>query len=345
MSQTQFIKDVARYALENDQDNLHRALAELINYFRTHNKMPLAMQLQALLRESVKFQSSPLVKVGSPHYIARQEEKETNDLIIQKFRSEYKLDQLVCNEAVRRNLEMFITEHRLISVLQEYDLPVSNKLILHGPSGCGKTLAAYVLAGELKKVMIVVNLGAIVSSRLGETSKNLAKIFRQAANESSVILIDEFDSVGKLRDSTQDHGEMKRVVNTLLQLFDYLPSDNVLVAATNHIEMIDDALLRRFDLQIELQKPDEEHIKEIIGKTLQGNKFSLEGPHVLSSITKLCEGLSYYEIQKTLITALKQSLLQERENGDKPKISTKLWKDLITIAKRQNAAVRKKRTR
>ncbi|WP_400260912.1 AAA family ATPase [Sphingobacterium sp. SG20118] len=98
------------------------------------------------------------------------------------------------------------------------------------------------------KMIIVVHLSAIVSSKLGETSKNLAKIFRKAAQEDCIIFIDEFDSLGKVRDYSQDHGEMKRVVKTILQLFDYLPQSSMVIAATNQKEMLDEALLRRFDL-------------------------------------------------------------------------------------------------
>ena len=103
-------------------------------------------------------------------------------------------------------------------------LPVSNKLFLYGPSGCGKTLAAYVLSGELKRPVYVVNAGAVVSSKPGNTSKNLSKLFHKAARSEAILFFDEFDTLGKLRDYRQDHAEMKRVVNTFLQLFDYLPN-------------------------------------------------------------------------------------------------------------------------
>lgn len=143
------------------------------------------------------------------------------------------------------------------TLLRRYNLPIANKLLMHGPSGCGKTLASYVIAGELNKMMVVVNLGAIVSSKLGETSKNLAKIFRRAAAEDCIIFIDEFDSLGKVRDYSQDHGEMKRVVNTILQPIDYLPQNSIVIAATNQKDMLDDALLRRFDFSIEFGLPNE----------------------------------------------------------------------------------------
>ena len=132
------------------------------------------------------------------------------------------------------------------------------------------------LAGELQKMMYVINLGAIVSSKLGETSKNLAKVFRQAKIENSIIFIDEFDSLGKIRDYDQDHGEMKRIVNTILQLFDYLHQNSVIIAATNQIEMIDNALLRRFDIKIKMELPNKKQIKELIDLILINGRFTFD---------------------------------------------------------------------
>lgn len=110
------------------------------------NTSATTRKLQALLKEAIRQQSHGLVKVGSPQYINRQEEKEMSDLIIQKFTSDLSFVQLVCNEHVKKELSFFIDEHRSFSMLQANNLPVSNKVLLHGPSGCGKTLAAYVLA-------------------------------------------------------------------------------------------------------------------------------------------------------------------------------------------------------
>jgi AAA+ superfamily predicted ATPase len=341
MPQSDFIKDIARYGLENDQENLLKSLNGLIEYFKQHKKVNFAIQLQSLLRDALRYQDAPgMVKVGSPKHILRESDKEYDEFIIEKLTSDYTFDNLVCSENVHKELTLFIQEHKNLKLLNQYDLPISNKVIFHGPSGCGKTLAAYVLAGELQKMMVVINLGAIVSPKLGETSKNLAKIFRKAAGEESIIFIDEFDSLGKIRDYSQDHGEMKRVVNTILQLFDYLPQSSLVIAATNQIEMIDDALLRRFDLNLKLDLPDDKHIKEIIDKTLHNNKFKFDVPSKLSSLIKSCRGLSYYTIQKTLINAIKRSLFHNKNKTVSPKINTTVWSGLI---KKEKAAIRKKR--
>lgn len=332
MSQFDYIKEIARFGLENDQEKLLEALNELVDYSKKTKKINFALQLQSILKDALRTQqTSGLAKTGSQKHLLREEDKEVSEFIIEKLTSDYRFENLVCSKDVRQELEYFVQEHRSSELLVSYDLPVSNKVLFHGPSGCGKTLASYVLAGELNKLMVVINLGAIVSSKLGETSKNLAKIFRKATLEDCIIFIDEFDTLGKVRDYDQDHGEMKRVVNTILQLFDYLPQNSIVIAATNHCDMIDSALLRRFDLKVNLSLPDEDHVRELINKTLKSDRFELDKAFDIGFIVKACLGLSYYEIQKSLINAIKRSLFLRKGNQIdlKAKIDTSVWLDLI----------------
>ena len=106
-----------------------------------------------------------------------------------------------------------------------------------------KDIKCLCIGWRIERPLIIVNLGTIISSRLGETSKNLTQIFKTAVQEKAIVLLDEFDSLGKIRDYDQDHGEMKRVVNTILQLFDFVSQDTIIIAATNQLQMIDEALL------------------------------------------------------------------------------------------------------
>lgn len=332
MSQFDYIKDIAKYGLENDQKKLHSALSGLIEHSKKTRKVNFAIQLQSILKDAIRLQkTSGLTKVGSDLFHQRIEDREVGELILEKLTSDYKFENLICDSKVENQLRYFVKEHRSVDLLRKYDLPISNKVLLYGPSGCGKTLASYVLAGELEKLMIVVNLGAIVSSKLGETSKNLAKIFRKAASEDCIIFIDEFDSLGKVRDYSQDHGEMKRVVNTILQLFDYLPQNSIVIAATNQKDMVDEALLRRFDLNIEFPLPNANKIKELVDLTLKNGKFTFDKPRTLKKIINSGVGLSYYSIQKTLVTAIKRSIFDQVEKIKpiKTTIKTSVWKELI----------------
>jgi AAA+ superfamily predicted ATPase len=339
MSQLDYIKDLAKYGLENNQEKLVSVVNEIIEYSKSTKKLNLAIELQAYIKESFRgSDGQKLVKVGSPAFFKNQEERETEELILQKLTSEYSFDNLVCDQVIKDKLHYFLQEHQSLRLLAMYDLPVSNKVILHGPSGCGKTLASYVIAGELKKPMVVVNLGAIVSSKLGETSKNLAKIFRRAAMEDCIIFIDEFDSLGKVRDYSQDHGEMKRVVNTILQLFDYLPQSSIVIAATNQIDMIDDALLRRFELNLKFDRPGVKQIQDLVALTLKNGKFKFDDTKSATAIMKNAVGLSYYSVQKTLVTAIKQSLFKFKTDNDtvpmQSIIDTVIWKVLIADEKK-----------
>ncbi|WP_426092754.1 AAA family ATPase [Flavobacterium sp. DSR3-2] len=337
MSQFDYIKDIAKYGLENDQDKLLTVLNELIEHSKNTKKLNFAIQLQSILKDSIRLQKNDnLTKVGSDSYFNRIEDKEVGDLILEKLTSDYRLNNIIADKDVIENLNHFIEEHHKSEVLRKFGLPVANKLLLHGPSGCGKTLASYVVAGELDKMMVVVNLGAIVSSKLGETSKNLSKIFRKAASEDCIIFIDEFDSLGKIRDYSQDHGEMKRVVNTILQLFDYLPQSSIVIAATNQKEMLDDALLRRFDFSIGFNLPKEKEIKELISLTLKNGNFTFDNKTKANTIIKKSLGLSYYSIQKTLVTAIKRSLfaIENPELTLNAKINTSVWQNLIEIEKK-----------
>lgn len=339
MSQFSYIKEITRYALLSDEERLKEQVQGLIEYSRKINKHHFALELQSILKESWQKQA---VNSGATFHnriteAVSIEDQSLRDLILEKLNSNYAFKDLICDSSVLEALQLFVKEQQSFDYLRKFELPVSNKVFLHGPSGCGKTLAAYVLAGELNRPMYVVNVGAIVSSKLGETSKNLSKLFQKAARNECVLFFDEFDTLGKLRDAAHDHAEMKRVVNTFLQLFDYLPQNVVLIAATNHSHVIDSALIRRFDLKLELNLPDRRQIKKLIDKTLKAGPFTLDNNIKLESVIDQATGLSYYSIQRTLIRAIKNSLfdLENKTTQLRPVINMAFWVQSIEAEKKQ----------
>lgn len=332
MSQFDLIKDIARYSLDDDKDQLIQRLNELVEHSMRTKKTNFALQLQSIIKDAIRRQELGGMSVlGSPRYKQLEEDKEIQELIIEKLTSDYKLSDLICPDDTKKDLIYFLKEQHSIDMLNSLDLPAANRVLLYGPPGCGKTLASYVIAGEMKRMMYVVNLGAIVSSKLGETSKNLSKLFKRASEEDSIIFMDEFDSLGKVRDYDQDHGEMKRVVNTILQLFDFLPKRTVVIAATNQINMIDEALIRRFDLSLKLDLPNKSQIKELINNTLFNKDISFDDKKNANLIINKCLGLSYYVIQHSLLTALKRSLLDLKVDilPKKILINTSIWNSLV----------------
>jgi SpoVK/Ycf46/Vps4 family AAA+-type ATPase len=343
MSQYDYIKEITRFALQSDEKRLKEKVQGLIDYSKKINKHNFALELQSILKESWQKQAvnSGMVSHSKVRESIPIDDRSLKDLILEKLSSNYSFNDLICDDHVAENLRLFVKEQQSFEYLKKFDLPVSNKVFLHGPSGCGKTLAAYVLAGELNRPMYVVNVGAIVSSKLGETSKQLSSLFQKATRNECVLFFDEFDTLGKLRDTNQDHAEMKRVVNTFLQLFDYLPQNVVLIAATNHSHMIDSALIRRFDVKLELPLPDKNQTKELIDKTLESGPFSLDRKSRLNQIIKKTEGLSYYSIQRTLIRAIKNSLFDIEKNTTqlKPIIDTDFWIKTIEDEKKQQSLI------
>lgn len=326
MDQQDYLKDIIRFGLENNQDKLISTLYQYIEHNKNSRKVNFALQLQAILKESQRS--------GTNLRITNRNIKTDDDFVLERLNSDYRLSNIILDDHALDKLKFLIDEHKKLDLLSKFNLPVSNKVLLYGPSGCGKTLASYVISGELNKPMIVVNLGSIVSSKLGETSKNISSIFSKAAQEDCIIFIDEFDSVGKLRDYDQDHGEMKRVVNSIIQLFDYLPQSSMVICATNQKEMLDGALVRRFDYVIPFELPNESRIKHLIELVLKGDQFVFDDVVDLETLIKEAEGLPYSNIQKTLITTLKQSILESPpKDGHKAFINSDRWKVLLRLEK------------
>lgn len=153
-------------------------------------------------------------------------------------------------------VDQLIKERQHIELLHSYGLPVNNKVLLDGSSGCGKTTTAKAIANALTKPLYLLNLSNIVSARIGETAQNLKLVFDKSAREGAVLFLDEFDQLGKARGHADtDVGEMRRLVNSLIQLVDYFPEKGLLICATNHLEVIDTALQRRFQVNLHYELP------------------------------------------------------------------------------------------
>lgn len=228
------------------------------------------------------------------------------DLIIQD-KEQVTLHEVFLEESNKEQFIQLIKEHTYIKELHAYHLPVNNKVLLQGSSGCGKSMTAKAIANALGKNIIILNLSTIVSSRIGETSQNIKMIFDKAGREKSVLFLDELDQIGKSRGSDdKDVGEMRRLVNTLLQLIDYYPQDALLLCATNHPDIIDSALLRRFQVKINYKMPSKEFLDTFYDNLL--SKF----PKDLNSIERRYN-LSFAEAKDYTLTVIKRNLIKKLE--------------------------------
>ncbi|RQO33719.1 ATPase [Chryseobacterium sp. KBW03] len=228
------------------------------------------------------------------------------NLIIQD-KEEVTLNEVFLDKKNKEHLVQLIKENTYVKELQEYGLPVNNKILLQGSSGCGKTMTAKAIANALGKNIIILNLSNIVSSRIGETSQNIKMIFDKAARERSVLFLDELDQIGKARGSDdKDVGEMRRLVNTLIQLIDYYPENSLLICATNHPEIIDTALLRRFQLKINYEMPSTEMLDTFYDQLL--GQF----PEDMRTVERKYS-ISFAEAKDYALTAVKAALIKKLE--------------------------------
>lgn len=213
------------------------------------------------------------------------------------------LDDLHLKAQVRTQIDQLLEEFTFIDALSKLDIPIDNKILLHGHTGCGKTATAHAIGLALNKKVITINLSGFVSSKLGETAKNLADLFKEAASEKGILFIDEFDFVGKLRDyDEKDSGEMKRLVNALIQQIDHLDEHTLLICATNHINIIDTALLRRFQIKLNYELPDKEGLNSYYDSLLQ--RF----PQNISAV-KRQYGISYAEAKDVVYNQIKSNAI------------------------------------
>lgn len=210
---------------------------------------------------------------------------------------------------VRNELETLLTERERADELSLAGLSPSRSVLLVGPPGLGKTLAARWLAQQLHRPLLTLDLSSVMSSFLGKTGSNIRVVLDFARRQPSVLLLDEFDAIAKRRDDTAEVGELKRLVTVLIQAIDEWPADGLLVAATNHPELLDPAIWRRFDRVIEFPFPTKDEIEELLNDLLGEMVTST----MIANIAPILVGKSHAEIAREVLRAKRQSVLSGEE--------------------------------
>ena len=184
--------------------------------------------------------------------------------IVEVYPSDEKRQPIVLDDTVEKKITDFINMIKHSSDLELAGIDVKKTMLLYGQPGCGKTSIAHYVAEKTGLPLVVARLDGVVSSLLGSTAKNLRKIFEYAQSMPCILFLDEFDAIAKARDDAHELGELKRVINSLLQNIDGMRSDSILIAATNHANLLDSAVWRRFVQVVEVGLPTEKQISEMI---------------------------------------------------------------------------------
>lgn len=220
-------------------------------------------------------------------------------------------EDLVLADAVRLKLQDFMDTIKHKKTMDDMGLYFSQSLLLYGYPGCGKTTAASYIAAELGLPLVTARLDTLISSLLGATAKNIHKIFEYAKRQPCVLFLDEFDAIAKARDDQHELGELKRVVNSLLQNIDDYCSEGILIAATNHQELLDNAIWRRFQSVIEMPRPGISEIKLMMDALPGFLKVDQIKENQWKKIYQAMVGLSYSDIKKINNNISKKAVLAE----------------------------------
>lgn len=300
---------LARVALSGRPQDIHLLLRRIAKGYR-EAAPNLAEQVTALLREAPT-RSSPLrrqtetalpVDVDTRFHLLRVEDRPVLD------------HEPVLSDNVNRLLTRLVDERKHTQALLDEGLEPTKSAIFTGPPGVGKTLAARWVARSMGRPLLVLDLAAVMSSYLGRTGTNLRHVLDYAKSTDCVLLLDELDAIAKRRDDMGELGELKRLVTVLIQEIDDWPSSGVLLAATNHPELLDPAIWRRFDMAVEFPLPDDSAIRVFVQGMLKGR---VSDERKWADILALAfKGRSFSDIERDLVSARRAAAISKSSLDD-----------------------------
>lgn len=265
----------------------------------------LAQELRDLIDQArVKAKGEPAAPRLKPVPLA-QPRGELADLLSVAY-PKARLSDMALADAPRTRIERVLHEQQQQERLREHGFHPLRKLLLVGPPGTGKTMTASVIAGELSLPLFSIQLHGLITKFMGETAAKLRIVFDAIQRTRGVFLFDEFDALGSERGARNDVGEIRRVLNSFLQFMEQDESDSLIVAATNHPQMLDRALFRRFDARITYEMPTSSIAETVMRRRLA----ALDTTAVAwSDATSSADGLSHAEIARACEEAAKDSIL------------------------------------
>ncbi len=289
--------------LEGDEDRFHAVAVQVAARAARQGHTQVAKEIKELLdaaREAAPQRAPRPVPIATP-------KGELAALLAVSY-PDVRLADMVLDPNIESRLRRVLREHRGQQKLEAYGLSPRRKLLLIGPPGVGKTMTASALAGELHLPLYVIVLHGLITKFMGETAAKLRLVFDALESQRGVYLFDEFDALGGRRTAGNDVGEIRRVLNSFLQFLEQDRSPSLVIAATNHPEVLDTALFRRFDEVIEFSLPESGLLERAVRSALA--VFDLTQVD-WTEVVRAGEGLSYAEITQAAQSAAREVVLED----------------------------------
>lgn len=321
MASADQLKALLQSHMEGDENRFYSVAMQVAAHEAKRGHGKLAEELRALVDQAKSRRAA--VPGSMPDSKAVPISKPRGELanLLSVSYPKSRLGDMVLNNELALQLERIIREQRHAAEILSHGLSPRRKLLLVGPPGTGKTMTASVLAGELGLPLFQVRLDGLITKFMGETAAKLRQIFESTHHARGVYFFDEFDAIGSQRGLANDVGEVRRILNSFLQLIEQDDSHSLIIGATNHPDILDNALFRRFDDLLHYELPDEAHIASVLKSRL--SRLAVRN----TSWKRLADkalGLSYAELTRAADEVLKTALIERAERISEKDISQAL---------------------
>ena len=314
------IVKIVEGAIKRDYTKVINYTQQLIDKLESDNEVRAASKFQKILSTH---NAATLSSISGQSNFSIPVDSESRTLLADIIYPEENNATVVLSKNNTDEINEFVLSYKNADKLNAMGIEMSNTLILYGPPGCGKTQCAFLIAKELHLPLVIARLDSLISSYLGTTAKNIRSLFEFVQKMPCVLFLDEFDAIAKARDDSNELGELKRVVNSLLQNVDSMSKDSLLVAATNHESLLDPAVWRRFDYKLRITEPDYDAIIKMIDLfTHENSNLSQKDKEELAYVLL---GLSGADIEEILIKAIRSSVILEKTVSKKDYYEEVFW--------------------
>jgi len=303
MAKAEQLKALLQSHHDGDDKRFYSVAMQLAAYEAKRGHGKLAEELRALIDEAKNRNV-----VSQPIPIGRPKGDLANLLAVSYPKS--RLNDIVLSDEINKQFVRVITEQRHAAEILQHGLSPRRKMLLVGPPGTGKTLSASILAGELGLPLCLVRLDGLITKFMGETAAKLRQVFDSMAKMRGVYFFDEFDAIGSQRGLANDVGEIRRVLNSFLLMIEQDRSYSLIIAATNHPEILDHALFRRFDDVLHYSLPDTKQIAVLLKTKLCNRSIKRIS---WKRLAEKATGLSHADISRTCEEAIKNVLIQKEK--------------------------------